>query len=114
MGAIVHGVRTTVTTDWALLLVLLLVCPAQLTPRDMEPSRATLARYGNTSSSSIWYELDYARRHMGLRSGQKAWQIAFGSGFMCNSCVWKVLRTPHPGMFDPVSNHAKPWTPPAK
>merc|ERR1719163_4440 len=80
-----------------------------LTKRDMEPSRATLARYGNTSSSSIWYELEYARRHMGMRAGDRVWQIAFGSGFMCNSAVWKTLRTPKPSDFDMESNHATRW-----
>ena len=28
----------------------------------------------------------------GLRRGDRIWQIAFGSGFKCNSAVWKVLR----------------------
>lgn len=29
----------------------------------------------------------------GLRKGDRIWQIAFGSGFKCNSAVWRALRT---------------------
>ena len=27
-----------------------------------------------------------------LRRGDRIWQIAFGSGFKCNSAVWQCLR----------------------
>ena len=76
----------------------------------LEPSRLSLWRYGNTSSASIWYELEIiselgnscgAEREGGalpadgqarrLKRGDKVWQIAFGSGFKCNSAVWKCL-----------------------
>ena len=28
----------------------------------------------------------------GLKRGDRVWQIAFGSGFKCNSAVWRTLR----------------------
>jgi 3-ketoacyl-CoA synthase len=58
---------------------------------DLEASRAVLHRYGNTSSSSIWYELAYLEKKGAIRKGHKIWQIAFGSGFKCNSAVWSAL-----------------------
>jgi len=64
----------------------------KLTPEQIEPSRATLYTYGNTSSSSIWYELAYSERKGRIQKGDKIWQIALGSGFKCNSAVWKSLR----------------------
>ena len=81
----------------------------ELTSHYPEPSRLSLYRYGNVSSASIWYELELiaengnqcgAHRPDGnlpavprkLRRGDRVWQIAFGSGFKCNSVVWQCMR----------------------
>jgi len=59
-----------------------------------EPSRMALLNYGNTSSSSIWYELEYIHYHQKsnpLRKGHRILQVAFGSGFKCTSGVWLKL-----------------------
>jgi len=63
----------------------------KLSEDNVAASRAVLERYGNTSSSSIWYELQFIEKSGNLRSGQRVWQMAFGSGFKCNSAVWKAL-----------------------
>eukprot|EP00123_Amoebidium_parasiticum_P012795 comp21583_c1_seq1/m.30168 comp21583_c1_seq1/g.30168 ORF comp21583_c1_seq1/g.30168 comp21583_c1_seq1/m.30168 type:complete len:549 (-) comp21583_c1_seq1:25-1671(-) len=62
-----------------------------LSEYDVTPSRFALERFGNTSSASIWYELEYMERAGRMRVGDKIWQIAFGSGFKCNSAVWQSM-----------------------
>ncbi|GLC34145.1 hypothetical protein PLESTB_000842300 [Pleodorina starrii] len=65
----------------------------QLSNDMVEPSRAALYRYGNVSSSSIWYVLAYLESFQGVRRGDCIWQMGFGSGFKCNSAVWRANRT---------------------
>ncbi|XP_071699324.1 3-ketoacyl-CoA synthase 11-like [Rutidosis leptorrhynchoides] len=69
----------------------------------MEASRMTLYRYGNTSSTSIWYELAYIEAKGRVKKGNWVWQIAFGSGFKGSSIIWCAMKT---------VNHDEhnPWT----
>ncbi|KAJ0749286.1 putative very-long-chain 3-oxoacyl-CoA synthase [Helianthus annuus] len=75
-----------------------------LSNENMEASRATLHRFGNTSSSSIWYELAYQEAKGRVKAGDRVWQLAFGSGFKCNSAVWKSIRR-----IGPLQAGSNPW-----
>ncbi|KAI5445217.1 3-ketoacyl-CoA synthase 2 [Lathyrus oleraceus] len=70
----------------------------------IEPSRMTLYRFGNTSSSSVWYALAYCEAKGRIRKGDRIWQVAFGSGFKCNTTVWCALRN-----VDPIKD-INPWS----
>ncbi|KAG9133813.1 hypothetical protein Leryth_026076 [Lithospermum erythrorhizon] len=60
---------------------------------EMEAPRMTLFRFGNTSSSTVWYEISYSEAKGRIKKGDRLWQMAFGSGFKCCSIIWKATRT---------------------
>jgi len=64
----------------------------KLLPHHAKPAKFALFNYGNTSSSSIWYELDFVRNHADQRRGHRVLQVSFGSGFKCNTAVWLCLH----------------------
>ncbi|OEL13134.1 3-ketoacyl-CoA synthase 5 [Dichanthelium oligosanthes] len=73
----------------------------RLSDEHVEASRMTLHRFGNTSSSSMWYELAYIEAKGYMHKGNRVWMIGFGSGFKCNSAVWECIA--------PAHNEDGPW-----
>ncbi|GLJ43773.1 hypothetical protein SUGI_0911260 [Cryptomeria japonica] len=68
----------------------------KLNEYDLEASRMALFRFGNTSTSGVWYEMAYLHAKGRLKVGERVLQIALGSGFKCNTAVWEVVREKHP------------------
>lgn len=64
----------------------------QLSSEQMAPSANSLHWYGNTSSATVWYSFSFIETVQGVLRGQRVWQIGFGSGFKCNSAVWRSLK----------------------
>lgn len=72
----------------------------RLADYDTEPAHMTLHRFGNTSSSGLWYQVAYMEAKGRMKKSDRLWQIALGSGFKCNTAVWKVLREPKPSDYN--------------
>ncbi|KAK7343636.1 hypothetical protein VNO77_12538 [Canavalia gladiata] len=64
----------------------------KLSEREIEAALMTLHRFGNQSSSSLWYELAYLEAKERVHKGHKIWLLGMGSGPKCNSVVFKCIR----------------------
>ncbi|RCV43331.1 hypothetical protein SETIT_9G285500v2 [Setaria italica] len=55
-------------------------------------------------------QLAYAEAKGRVRRGHRVWQIGFGSGFKCNSTVWRALRDVAPVPADGTGGGScNPW-----
>ncbi|GMH09069.1 hypothetical protein Nepgr_010909 [Nepenthes gracilis] len=64
----------------------------KLNEKDVEAALATLHRFGNQSSSSLWYELAYLEAKERVKKGDKVWQLGIGTGLKSTSVVWECIR----------------------
>jgi 3-ketoacyl-CoA synthase len=75
----------------------------KLGEKEIEAALMTLHRFGNQSSSSLWYELAYLEAKEKVKKGDNVWQVGVGSGTKCCSVVLKCIR--------PIlgESHKGPW-----
>ncbi|XP_010248065.1 PREDICTED: 3-ketoacyl-CoA synthase 6-like [Nelumbo nucifera] len=64
----------------------------KLSEEEMEAAMMTFHRFGNLSSSAMWYELAYMEAKESVKIGDKVWQLGMGTGPKSNSVVWECLR----------------------
>ncbi|XP_038877433.1 3-ketoacyl-CoA synthase 5-like [Benincasa hispida] len=64
----------------------------KLKDEEMEAALMTLHRFGNQSSSSLWYELAYLEAKERIEKGERVWQIGLGTGPKCVSLIWECIR----------------------
>ncbi|KAK2405805.1 3-ketoacyl-CoA synthase [Trifolium repens] len=64
----------------------------RLGEREIEAALMTLHRFGNQSSSSLWYELAYLEAKERVKKGDNIWLLGIGSGTKCCSVVFKCIR----------------------
>ncbi|KAL8151426.1 hypothetical protein V2J09_021234 [Rumex salicifolius] len=64
----------------------------RLDEEDTEAAMATLHRFGNQSSSGLWYELAYLEAKGMVKDGDKVWQLGMGSGVKSACVVWEYLQ----------------------
>ncbi|KAF8730427.1 hypothetical protein HU200_017005 [Digitaria exilis] len=72
-----------------------------LSEDDVEASRMTLHRFGNTSSSLVLYELAYTEAKGRMRKGDRVWMISFGSGFEVSCLAMECVK--------PAADADGPW-----
>ncbi|KAF7099353.1 hypothetical protein CFC21_100991 [Triticum aestivum] len=72
-----------------------------LSDKHVEPSKMTLHRFGNQSTSSVWYELSYIEAKCLMKKGNRVWMIGFGAGYECNTVGWLCI--------EPSSCVGGPW-----
>ncbi|XP_022140855.1 3-ketoacyl-CoA synthase 5-like [Momordica charantia] len=64
----------------------------KLKEKDLEAGLMTLHRFGNQSSSALWYELAYLEAKERVEKGDTVWQIGMGTGPKCVSLIWECVR----------------------
>ncbi|KAL4575909.1 hypothetical protein LXL04_011996 [Taraxacum kok-saghyz] len=64
----------------------------KLKEEEVEAALVTLHRFGNQSSSSLWYELAYMEGKERVKQGERVLQLGIGTGPKCTSLVWECNR----------------------